>query len=133
MVSSIVAEANIDQDLLRFIQAYLPSVEHLEILLLLSSSGEHWWTIRAVNDLLRSSEDSVRARLRELAAHNLIEKSPLEECYRLLEHPRLQDLVARLKDAYKERRVRVIELIYSPKSKEITEFSRAFDFRKGGK
>lgn len=114
---------------MRFVEAYVPSVEHLEVLLLLSSSPEHWWTVRAVNDLLRSREDSIRVRLNELARHNLAERSGTEDSFRFPENPELAALVNRLRSTYKERRVRLIELIYAPKD-PASEFSKAFDFRR---
>jgi hypothetical protein len=122
-------DAALEPDLIRFIEQHLPSVEHLEVLLLLGSSPDHWWTVRAVNDLLRSSEESIRARLGELTRHRLIDKSAPEETFRFTEDPQLAELVSRLRNAYKDWRVRVIESIYKTKD-PASEFSRAFDFRK---
>src|SRR5687768_13826883 len=127
---SFVPENELEPDLRGFLEAYLPSVEHLEVLLLVSSSPEHWWPVRAVNDLLRSQEESIRARLNELAAHGLLEKSAGEESFRLTESPELQALVGRLKMTYKDWRVRVIQAIYAPKSDAASEFARAFNFRR---
>jgi hypothetical protein len=108
-------------------------VEHLEVLLLLSNSSEHWWTVRAVNDLLRSSELSIQARLEELTRNGLLQKTttPGEpDTYQFQSQPELDNLVTRLRSVYKERRVRVIETIYSPRPDAVSEFSRAFDFKK---
>jgi hypothetical protein len=128
-----VSESRIDPELVRFINSYLPTVEHLEILLLLNGSSEHCWTVRALNDLLRSSETSIRACLEELSDHGLLEKASGPEgaeAYQFRVNPEADGLVNRLRSAYKERRVRVIETIYSPKPDPLSEFSRAFDFRK---
>jgi hypothetical protein len=129
-VYRVLPESGLEPDLTRFIEEHLPSVEHLEVLLLVSSSPEHWWTVRAVNDLLRSREDSIRVRLTELARDRLLEKSADEESFRLPETPELATLVNRLRNAYKDWRVRVIETIYKRPQDPASEFSRAFDFRK---
>ena len=125
-----MSESGLEPDLVRFLEAQITSVEHLEVLLLVSSSPEHWWPVRAVNDLLRSNEESIRKRLSELYRAGLLEKEQSGESYRLKESPELQKFMERLKIAYKDFRVRVIETIYAPKSSPISEFSRAFDFRR---
>ena len=124
-----MAETGLEPDLLRFIETQIASVEHLEVLLLVSSSPGHWWPVRAVNDVLRSSEESIHKRMAELARAGLLDKEPSGEGYRLTDNPGFQKFVERLKIAYKNYRVRVIETIYAPKSSPISEFSRAFDFR----
>lgn len=124
------SESKLDQDLISFLETRVPTVEHLEVLLLVSSSPEHWWTVRAVNDLLRSREESIRSRMKELSEQGLLDKEASEESYRLKEDPSLIDLLQRLRNAYKTFRVRVIEMIYAPKRSPITEFSRAFELKR---
>ena len=109
------SESRLDQDLVSFLESRVPTVEHLEVLLLISSSPEHWWTMRALNDLLRSREESIRSRVKELCEQGLVEKAAYQEIYRLLDDPALQELMQRLRNAYKTFRVRVIETIYAPK------------------
>jgi hypothetical protein len=123
-------ESRLDPDLVKFLEDRIATVEDLEVLLLVSSSPEHWWTVRAVNDLLRSREDSIKARLKELCDKGLLEQEPNEESYRLRDNPALQDLMQRLRTAYKTFRVRVIEMIYAPKRSPLAEFSRAFDLKR---
>lgn len=108
-------EPRLDQDLVSFLESRVPTVEHLEVLLLIGSSPEHWWTMRALNDLLRSREESIRSRVKELCEQGLVEKAAHEESYRLPDDPGLQELMERLRNAYKTFRVRVIETIYAPK------------------
>lgn len=123
------SESKLDQDLISFLESRVPTVEHLEVLLLVSSSPEHWWTVRAVNDLLRSREESIGSRLKELCEQGLLDKEPNAETYRLKEDPDLIDLMQRLRAAYKTFRVRVVEIIYAPKRSPLTEFSRAFELK----
>ncbi len=123
-------ESRLDQDLVQFLQTRVPTVEHLEVLLLLSSSPEHWWTVRAVNDLLRSREESIHSRLKELCEQGLLDKEANPEGYRLKEEPGLNNLMQRLRTAYKTFRVRVIEMIYAPRHSPLQEFSRAFELKR---
>lgn len=124
-------ESKLDRELISFLESRVPTVEHLEVLLLVSSSPEHWWTVRAVNDLLRSREESIGSRLKELCEQGLLDKEPDGESYRLKEEPALNDLMQQLRAAYKTFRVRVIEIIYAPKRSPLTEFSRAFELKRG--
>lgn len=124
------SESRLDQDVINLLESHVPTVEHLEVLLLVSSSPEHWWTVRAVNDLLRSREDSIRSRLRELCEQGLLDKQASADSYRLKEDLQPIDLMQRLRAAYKTFRVRVIEIIYAPKRSPLTEFSRAFEFKR---
>ena len=100
--------------------------------MLLSAAPETQWTAAVVNQTLRSSEASVTARLGELANHGFLEKIVTGEIvYRY--HPTNETLgngVEALRNAYKERRVRVIEAIYAPRIEPVKEFSEAFKFRK---
>ena len=119
-----------DSELGEFLQAYIPTVEHLEVLLLVGSSPEHWWSVRAVNDLLRSTEESIASRLKELCDRDLLERERGGEAYRIKENPELLNLLDRLKLTYKSFRVRVIETIYSGRGSAISEFSRAFEIKR---
>jgi len=121
----------LDTELDNFIRRHVPSVEHLEVLLLVSSSPEHWWTARAVNDLLRSNESAIRWRLKELSEGGVLDKA--QESYRLKEGPELRGQVERLRTAYKNFRVRVIETIYAARRSPVTEFSRAYDLKRADK
>jgi len=110
-------EGILDRGLVTFLESRVPTVEHLEVLLLVGSAPEHWWSVRAVNDRLRSREDSIRSRLKELCEQGLLDKDSNPERYRLKDEPGLSDLIHRLQSAYKTFRVRVIKTIYAPKNR----------------
>lgn len=91
-------------------------------------------TIDEVNDYLRSSTASIRSRLESLSAKGFLRQvQPGSDRY--MYKPVNDDLdrgAQRLCVAYKERRLRVIEAIFSKPLAGIREFAEAFKF-KGGK
>ena len=119
-------------ELEKFIAEEIQSLEQVEILLLLSGNPHRWWSARAVYDVVKSNPASVDARLEELAARGILQKqkegaieyrfSPSDE--------RIWKVVNQLRDAYKERPVKVVQAIYSKPPDAVQEFARAFRVRK---
>jgi hypothetical protein len=108
-----MAEA-LDIRLRRFISENIPSVEQLEIVLLMAANAVKAWTADEVFAVIQSNRASIEARLKHLAARGFFE---LDESGGYRYKPREQELaecVAALQNAYKESRVKVIEAIYAP-------------------
>jgi hypothetical protein len=124
-----VAETILTAELKRFIAGYISSLEHLEILLLLAGSPQQEWTVASVYDVVKSSDTGVQKALDELAEIKLIRREGTNYRYAPAS-PEISNLVADLAGAYKTRRIRVVELIYSPELDALREFQRAFRFRK---
>lgn len=128
-----MAQSEIRSELVQFIRQYIPSVEHLEVLLLVSALPDRSWTVEGIDQVIQSSVPAVAERAQELCAQGfLVEQKHEDETARYQFQPRseeLRRLVAELATTYRERRVRVIEAIYAPPS-PMDEFSRAFQFRK---
>lgn len=105
------------------------SVEQLEILLLLHEDKHRDWSPAEINARLRSQEASVAKWLETLAALGLA--TQLAGRYRF--QP-ASDVLTRetdaLAEAYRERRIKVIELIFSKPSESLLSFVRAFELRK---
>jgi DNA-binding IclR family transcriptional regulator len=122
----VSAEA-VPEPVLRFIDRHIESVEHLEILLLLSQDIRDW-SVGEIFKSIQSSEASVTQRLQQLTAAGLLASNGL----RFRFEPRdesMRQLVADLGDLYRERRVRVIEAIYSRKTDAVQTFADAFKFK----
>lgn len=127
-----VADSGISTEVERFIATHIKSLEQLEILLLLNSDPKRAWSLDDVYEVIKSSESSVRDRLDELASAGLIEIehgppreyrfAPKEEGATLV----IDDLAA----AYKERRVKIVQIIYAPPTSVAEEFANAFKFRR---
>jgi hypothetical protein len=124
-----VAETALTAELKRFIAGYIPSLEHLEILLLLSERPSQDWTVESVYEVVKSSDTGVRKALDELTEMKLLRREGANYRY----SPATEEtgrLVTDLAVAYRTRRIRVVELIYSPELDALREFQRAFRFRK---
>ena len=128
-----MAQSEIRPELLQFIRQYIPSVEHLEVLLLVSALPDRSWTVEGIDQVIQSSVSAVTERVLELCRQGfLVEHKQEGGAGRYQFQPNseeLRRLVAELAATYRERRVRVIEAIYAPPS-PMDEFSRAFRLRK---
>ena len=117
-----------------FILAYIGSLEHIELLLFLRSHAERAWTPADAAQGMRSSPDSVASRMAHFATNGILEiSSPngVEPAYRY--NPNSPDLVAAIDEvakAYAERRVSVINLIFSKPLERIQVFADAFRLKK---
>ncbi|MCI0745935.1 MAG: hypothetical protein L0Y58_11060 [Verrucomicrobia subdivision 3 bacterium] len=116
----------------QFLSDHIRSIEHLEVLLTVTSNPQVSWSPSEVLNRVQSSESSVQIRLEEFVAAGLIVQD--KEGYRF--SPRtneLREAVEQLTRAYKERRVRVVEAIYSERRHAARDLSEAFRFRRKDK
>jgi hypothetical protein len=127
-----VVDAGVPPEVRRFIEEHIGSVAQLEILLLLHARGGTELSAEAVARELRVEPRWAAAELRELTAHGLFEeRSAPEPLYRFAPPtPELARAVVLLADAYRQRRVTVINLIFEKPSKNIRVFADAFRLRK---
>lgn len=116
----------------RLIAEHIDSVEQLEILLLLHQHPERSWTAESVARELRVSPMSAGDRLKDMARAAILSKVKGTEAeYRYTpENPQLGEAVSGLATAYSERRVTVINLIFSKPVDKIRTFADAFRLRK---
>lgn len=117
---------NIPDEVRRFIFAHIPSVERLEILLLLFDGRKHAWTPQAVEEQIRSTTDSIAKNIdylvgAKLAAWDANTANAVR--YNVASEP-LDAAVTELGLVYRTRRVAVIELIYADRGAKT--FSDAF-------
>jgi hypothetical protein len=127
-----VSESAFSKELEKFIAEEIQSLEQLEILLLLSGNPHKWWTAQGTYDVIKSNPSSVEARLEEMTARGVLRKATENEVrYQFApEDPALWNVVNELRDAYKERSVKVVQAIYSKPPDAVQEFARAFRVRK---
>jgi hypothetical protein len=123
--------ANLSDDLERFIRQEIRSIEQLEVLLLLSSKPEKWWSETEVFDVIRSSLLSVRDRLAELSAAGLLKRLDVHPlAYRCAPNtPERTRLIDELAEAYHRSRLAVIDAIYRPQT-PASELARAFKIKR---
>lgn len=127
-----VNETGFSEELKQFIATEIQSLEQLEILLLLSGNPHRWWTATSVYEVIKSSRASVEERLSELAQRGLLKaEGDRDRSYQFAPHSdHLWQAVSQLRDAYKERPVKVVQAIYSKPRDGVQEFARAFQIRK---
>jgi hypothetical protein len=123
--------ANLSNDLERFIQQEVRSIEQLEVLLLLCSKREKWWSEAEVFAVIRSSLPSVADRLAELSAAGFLERLEQQTLtYRYAPNtPDRIRLIDELEEAYRRRRVAVIDAIYRPQT-PATQLAQAFKIKR---
>lgn len=125
-------EGPIPESVARFIAVHVRSLEQLEILLLLASKPEQAWSVDAVYDVIRSSHSSAAERLDELRLQGLLSVSDEKKSsYRYQpQTPESAAAIETLARLYKERRVKIVEMIYSQPTDPLQHFADAFKFKK---
>lgn len=116
----------------RLLRERIHSIETLEILLLLRGDSQRPWSSAEVNRVVRSSEPSVAKTLDALARQDLLLRiDGTVPSYRFAprDEPLIQAITA-LASLYQERRVRIVQAIYSDRNSEVDEFAKAFKLRK---
>jgi hypothetical protein len=113
-----------------FILRNITSVEEMEVLFFLRDRRDSSWTADAISAHFRSSVPSIEQRLNDLQSRALVARGDAPESYRYWpREPVLEDLVAKLAKYYAERRISVIELIYTRPSDKLRSFADAFRIR----
>lgn len=119
-------------DVRRFVVEHINSVEQLEALLLLWSASDRDWTAEDVSQSLYTSPAAASMRLNDLLQRGFVSSSSeTSRVYRYRSGQAANDeLVSRLAELYRERRVTVISLIYSKPHQQVQAFADAFKIRK---
>ncbi|HXG58151.1 MAG TPA: hypothetical protein VNL91_03940 [Thermoanaerobaculia bacterium] len=114
-------------DVEQFICNYITSVEQLEILLLLFRSPDTYWSPDALGHQLSLPADLVAARVAELRHHGLVREGQSGSVYRFdPADPEVRRKVQLVGDVYRERRISVINAIYSANLTRLRTFADAF-------
>ncbi len=129
---AVPMESHVPESVVRFIASFIHSLEQLEILLLLAAPPSREWTVNEVYKVVRSSEGSVAERLKDMKACGLlVSNSSSDPTYRFMpKNPDLARCTELLAHEYKERRVKIVELIYAPKVEPLKGFADAFRFKR---
>ena len=128
-----MSSGGITAEVEQFIQENIPSVEQLEVLLLLFEAPGKKWSASEASQKLHRQPTSVAARLHDLHSRGLLgvreEDPPL---YSYAPGARAE-VVRSLDRAYKERKDAVIQIIFSParnSHNNLRAFSDAFKIRR---
>lgn len=122
----------ISQEVKDFIAAHINSVEQLEVLLLLRIHADQEWSADTLAKELRIDASWAATRLADLSTRGLLAVRETSESLYLFnpKTPELRRIVGDLALTYTERRVAVINLIYSKPLDNIRVFAEAFRFKK---
>jgi hypothetical protein len=121
-------ESELPKELRAFISRHVASLEALEVLLLLFEQRERDWTAAEINAQLRSQESSIAKWLRALVGSGLaVAVGPRHRF--AARDAQIAELVRALAEAYRTRRTKVIEFIFSQPNENLLSFVRAFDLR----
>jgi hypothetical protein len=117
-----------------FIHAVIPSVSAAEVLLLMHRHPQRWWTTAELKAELPAdvniNEGGIAACLEALRPHGVIEFNA-EKLVRYCPASDSQDAHVRtLAQAYNERPVTLIRMIYALRDPKIQTFADAFKLRK---
>jgi hypothetical protein len=107
------------------------SAESIEIVLLLRRSPDTFWSPVATAQQLGIREEVARTKMMQLASARLI--VPAEHSHAFRYAPADEEMRKRideLADAYSERRIAVINTIYSANLEKLRTFSDAFRLKK---
>ena len=117
----------------RFIAERIDSVGQLEVLLLVRSDPERYWSASEVSRTLRSRRTWAEVQLEYLCVEGLLSaRESNAPSYRYEPtRPELEAVVARLCEAFESQRAEVIRLVFSQRpSERLRAFSEAFRLRR---
>jgi hypothetical protein len=127
-----LADEAIPSDVRSLIAEHIDSVAQLEALLLIQATGGAWDAERLGREL-RINRDWAASQLQHLCAHGLLDCDKPVSGANYTYAPRTPELaraVEGLAQAYAERRVSVIGLIFSKPMDKLRSFADAFRLRK---
>lgn len=119
----------INDALRAFVRKHVRTVGELEALLLLRTRRERSWTAEEVARELRGNSSAAADYLRHFGRAGLAREADAGQ-YQYLDDPATRDLVAALADAYRERPVSVVDLIYSVPRDQVQLLADAFRIKK---
>ena len=127
-----MAGGDLDDELRLFVETHFRTIEQLEVLLLLRGAPDRVFTAETAFDRIRSSVSSITERLRELCNAGFLDcqEGPPPTFRYAPRTTELTQAVDRLSEAYKIRRVAVVQAIYGQRSRGPSEIAKAFRFGK---
>lgn len=117
--------SSIPESVRQLVLDHIPTVERLEILLLLAEGRASAWTIEQIEEQIRSTPESVRQNVSALIASGLVDPDGHAR-HRYRDPNPLGPAVTELATVYRTRRVAVVELIYAERRPPVRSFSDAF-------
>lgn len=122
------------QEFCGFIHAAIPSVSVAELLLLIFKHPDRWWTLPELRTELppdvNITETGITGCLETLRTRGLVELDDEKRVRYRAASDELDTHVRTLAQAYNERPVTLIRMVYALRDSRIQSFADAFKFRK---
>ena len=127
-------DAAFSEEFFHFLRAAVPTVDAAEVLLLVQREREHWWSSEEVAAALLPavtlSAAQVAACITGLQARGLVAVGPDKRVQYRPGSSALEAHVQTLAQAYRERPVTLIRVIYALRDSKILSFADAFKLKR---
>jgi hypothetical protein len=127
-------DADFSDDFCRFLRSAVPTVDAAELLLLLSRERERWWSAQEAAAALQPGvslgEADAARYLGAFQAGGLVATNPDKRVQYRPAHSGIEAHVATLAQAYRERPVTLIRVIYALRDSSIQSFADAFKLKR---
>ncbi|NBW16004.1 MAG: hypothetical protein EBR82_49270 [Caulobacteraceae bacterium] len=124
-----MASNTLGDDLISFIDATIPSVWALDLMILMRSEPQRAWSSGALVNALRASDQIVTDSLKSLERAGVV--APEGKDWRYAPPPTVDALCAAIEATYRDRPVTVVNAIIRRRTGPLATFANAF--RLGGK
>lgn len=121
----------INEELKAFILDKIESVGHVEVLCLLAQEPKKLWTADEVRRELRTNESMAASQLDNLLKLGFLNQGPNGAYYFDPIELKSAHLVNQLIESYRDRKMMIINLIYSKPTEKVRNLAEAFKIRKG--
>lgn len=123
----------IPEDVSRFFQDHIETIDQLEILRILGEDPEKEWDAAVLAGEVQAAPPLVRVHVTAMAARGLLTmtlRGANLSCRHGAGTPELVEMVDRLLQVYKERPVTMIKMVYARARDPLRAFADAFRIRK---
>lgn len=119
------------QEIVRaFVRRYVKTIGHLELLLFLFDGRERSWTIRELNEELRSNEDLTAKQLADLASFVRVTELEAKRFQFVLGNLDMTETVRKVSELHRTKRHALFSLIYDKQLSAISDLADAFVLEK---
>lgn len=130
----VMASPPIPEDIRRFVLTSIPSVPHLEALLLLRASEDEFWSDARLAGRLYIGDKTARTLMTELCRSGMV--APREQTAGVFSYryapcsPELRSTIDTLAELYARQLLEVTHLIHAKLDRKAQQFADAFKWRK---
>jgi hypothetical protein len=122
----------ISPDIFQFLDKYVRSVGHLELLLFMFDGRERSWSASELRGEMRTNDNLVSEQIKDLLGAIEVSQDDMAKFQFVMDDSNL-DVVRKISELYRTRRHAVIDAIYNRPLSAIQGFADAFKIGKGRK